>query len=471
MMTIATIWEEFLQIIKQEAGSRVVDTWFKAVTLREWNASHHTVTLTVPNQFVCDWIKSHYTTLMATHLSRLLHVSTVKLAFRVMDHEVAEAQLIEPVLSTSTPVVIERSAAQETRSSSVAPLVKKRSAINSTYTFETFVVGPSNSLAYAACQAVAQSPGNTYNPIFLYGGSGLGKTHLLHAIGNKVKELNPNAVVLYQTVDRFVNEFIHAIRFDKTYLFQERYKSVDLLLIDDIQFISNKEQTQEAFFNIFNTLYDCKKQIVFTSDTVPQDIKGLAERLRSRLAWGLVADLSMPSLETKIAILKKKAESSSCQGYELNDDVAHFIASQVVGNIRELEGALIRVIAFASLTGKAITLDLAHQVLGKEHTVNSSLVVDFSQVARCLGNHYPYSLQDLRSKDRNKELSFVRQLAMFFMKKLTDKSLRDIGSFLGGRDHSTVLHAIDKVQGQINNDDLLRHRLHVIEKEIISSSG
>lgn len=460
---IQTIWEQFLTIIKEEAGNHVVDTWFKAVTLRRWDSFTKEVYLEAANTFVRDWIKGNYTTLIQTHLSRLLHVETLKVVFMLKGENAPF--VVNPVSMTHSlqpsPNATERNSSAEQDSSTIVPY-KKPSTIARTHTFDTFVVGPSNSLAYAAAQAVADKPGNLYNPLFFYGCSGLGKTHLLHAIGNEVKNKNPKAVVLYQTADRFVNEFIHAIRFDKVHKFKEKYKMVDVLLIDDIQFISNKEQTQEAFFHIFNSLYDLHKQIVFSSDSIPQDIQGVAERLRSRLAWGLVADVRTPTLETKIAILKKKAETTQ---ETLTDEVAHFIASHAVSNIRELEGSLVRVMAFASLTNQKLTLELAKRVLIKP-SESKSTMVDFEGIVKCLHAYYPYKLDDLRSKLRSKEISIARQIAMFLMKKMTDKSLRDIGIYLGGRDHSTVLYALSKVEEQCKQDVEFQNHIKKIEDDI-----
>jgi chromosomal replication initiator protein len=300
--------------------------------------------------------------------------------------------------------------------------------------------------------------------LFIYGCSGLGKTHLLHAIGNAIRERDKKSFVLYQTTDRFVNEFINAIRFDKVHKFEAKYRNIDVLLIDDVQFISNKEQTQEAFFHIFNSLHDSHKQIVFSSDTFPQDLAGLAERLRSRLAWGLVTDIQPPSIETKIAILKKKADASK---ELLSDEVAEFIASRVISNIRELEGSLIRVIAFASLTKQPITLELAKKVLVRTEEEVAPGQIDLEKVVRCVNKYYSYSLGDLRSKNRNKDLSFARQVTMFLMKKVTDKSLRDIGFYLGGKDHSTVMHALKKVQYQADSDHSFAAKLKKMEKEIL----
>ncbi len=459
------IWEEFLTIVREEIGSRVVETWFKAVSLHEWDPVYKVVYLKAPNQFVRDWIQSNYTSLIQFHLGRLLHVETPKIIFVGEEEKKEEAQGVARHERTQPAFTIIPAQALP-QATPHTTMVKAdqgpRMPITRNYSFDSFVVGPNNSLAYAAAYAVTEKPGYLYNPLFLYGGSGLGKTHLLHAIGNEVKTKNPKATVLYQSTDRFVNEFIHAIRFDKVHKFQAKYRDVDVLLIDDVQFISNKEQTQEAFFHIFNTLYESHKQIVLSSDTFPQNIQGLAERLRSRLAWGLVADIHMPSLETKIAILKKKAEMSN---EILDDEVAHFIAAREVPNVRELEGSLVRVMAFASLTKQPVCLDLAKKVLMRLPQAHS-IAVDFDRVVKCVGKYYSYNLHDLRSKSRNKDLSFARQIAMFLMKKVTDKSLRDIGEFLGGRDHSTVMHAISKVETEAATRTDFYAQLKRMEQEL-----
>lgn len=455
---VRDIWLEFLKIAKEEAGSRVVETWFKAVSLQRWDPAEKIVSLQAPNAFVQDWIKSNYMPLIELHLKRLLNVEQVKVQF------IGAQNIPDLPLATAAELVHVQPAQKIVPAES--PLHKKRISGHRSYSFDSFVVGPNNSLAYAAAQAVAEKPGMIYNPLFIYGGSGLGKTHLLHSIGNEIKLQHKRAVTLYQTADRFVTEFINAIRFDKVHQFQSKYKSVDVLLIDDIQFISNKEQTQEAFFHIFNALYDAEKQIVFSGDVFPHDISGIAERLKYRLSWGLVVDMHVPTLETKIAILKKKAEHHS---QLLPDDVAHFIASRVVSNVRELEGSLIRVMAFSSLTKQPITMEVAQKVLIRAQEVSQTRV-GFERIIKCMGKYYPYDLDALRSKNRSKELSFVRQVTMFLMKKITDKSLRDIGIFLGGRDHSTVMHALDKVQSHAQENNEFQVQLRKIEEDILSSA-
>lgn len=457
---VQNIWDDFLKIVKQEAGSRIVDTWFRAVTLRRWDPGNKTVYLQAPNRFVCEWIQGKYSSLISVNLERLFSVNDLKVVFEITNEKQKE-ETVE-VVSKSTEIIPAVAVKKKN-----LPVRSARTGdyINASHTFETFVVGSSNSLAYAAAKAITEKPGRLYNPLFLYGDSGLGKTHLLHAIGNEVKKKYEKVGVLYQTADRFVNEFIYAIRFDKVHKFKAKYKSVDILLIDDIQFISNKEQTQEAFFHIFNSLYDAHKQIVFSSDNIPQDISGLADRLCSRLACGLVADVRLPELETRVAIIKKKAEANN---EFLSDDVAHFIASRMVPSVRELEGSLIRVMAFASLTKQPITLDLAKKVLEYTARPQKQRTIDFNSVVKCLVKYYRYNLSELKSKARNKELSFVRQVAMFLMKEVTNKSLREIGYFLGGRDHSTVMHALSKVKKHAQINETFGCHLNTMKQEILS---
>jgi chromosomal replication initiator protein len=461
------IWQEFLKIAREEAGSRVVETWFKAVSLTQWDAHQKIVHLQAPNEFVKSWLQNNYLPLFQMHLGRLLQVNDPKIILTSeRDERMAgrDERAVRVVHAEDKPRDLPI-AIQPAKHAFASMVPKQTDHINRNFVFDTFVVGPSNSLAYAAAHAVSEKPGLLYNPLFVYGKSGLGKTHLLHAIGNAIRMKSKNASILYQPADRFVTEFINAIRFDKIHKFKAKYQSIDVLLIDDIQFISNKEQTQEAFFHIFNSLYEAGKQIVFSSDTYPTDIDGIADRLRSRLSCGLVTDIHVPSLETKIAILKKKACAS---GEELPDDVAHFIGSCVISNIRELEGGLIRVLAFATLTKQSVNLELAKRVLLRSMPAQKQRVIDFDHIIASIYKHYPYDPKELRAKGRNKELAFVRQIAMFLMKKHTDKSLRDIGTFLGGRDHSTVMHAIAKVEGLMVENSEFQKKIAEIEATIFS---
>ena len=454
------VWKEFLDIVREEAGSRIVETWFKAIVFDRWDAAQKTVYLIAPNSFVYNWVLKHYMNMMQLHLGRLLHEEAPRIELTVQGAEKKIVGAVKGYVARVIPASI-----ASVGKSLVRAGPKKLGSFNQNYLFDNFIVGPSNSLAYAAARAITEQPGLRYNPLFMYGKSGLGKTHLMYAIGNEIKSRYKDAQVLYQTADRFVTEFISAIRFNKVPTFQERYNKVDVLLIDDMQFISNKEHTQEAFFHIFNALYELRKQIVFSSDAYPHDIKGIAERLRSRLTSGLVTDLREPSLETKIAILKKK---SSMNEEPLSNEVAHFIASQGFCNIRELEGALIRVTAFAALTKQSITVALAQKVLLRVyHNAESpGSAINFKKIVRSVEKYSSYTMQDLCSKSRNREVSEARHLTMFLMKKLTGKSLRDIGAFLGGRDHSTVMHGLQKIEEHIKLDTGLRAKVTKLERDI-----
>ncbi|MBM3887141.1 chromosomal replication initiator protein DnaA [Candidatus Dependentiae bacterium] len=485
---VIVIWDEFLKILKEEAGSQLVETWFKSVRLDTWNSSTQYVVLRAPNQFVRSWIQDHYTELIKKHLGRLLSATSLKVSI-LCKEDVSETKNIIPASmttsneltssflpppigkkneSTATRAIVPRDTKTALVSKDRKTKKREGSNINPAYTFDSFVVGPTNSLAHAAAFAIGENLGKIYNPLYIYGGTGLGKTHLLHAIANEVKKQKPSVVIAYETSDNFINEFINAIRFDRSDQFRKRYELVDLFLLDDIQFFSNKEQTQEIFFHIFNSLYERQKQIILSSDTFPQEIKGLQNRLKSRMEWGLVADIQMPTLETKIAILKKKAEANNIQ---LSDDVADFIAERVLSNIRELEGALIRVCAFASLTNTPISLEMARKVLlnlgASQERRRDNIALD--NIIRVISRHYDVSPVDIKSKSRHKDIAAVRQVAFYLMKKLTYHSLQAIGASVGGRDHSTVIHAIQKVDTMIAGDKHFEAKIKQLEHEIISS--
>ncbi len=475
------IWEEFLKLIKEEAGSQVVETWFKAVTLDGWDTTTHTTTLTCPNQFVSKWIEEHYIPLIKTHLARLLHSPTVHVRLTCKNHmpkrniipasmahveqeqlqEKKSQQIIQPAVSSHTQP-LHQPAVQKNKSSLVRVSPKVTDQLQSSYVFDRFVVGPSNSLAHAAAHAICENPGGMYNPLFIYGGTGLGKTHLLHAIGNETRQLNSSLTVRYETSDHFINDFISSIRLDRIQQFRARYQAIDVLLVDDIQFLSNKGQTQEAFFHIFNTLHEQGKQIVLSSDTFPKEIPGIQNRLKSRMEWGLVADVQMPSLETKIAILKKKAEQHNIK---LPSNVSEFIASRIVSNIRELEGALIRVSAFATLTNEPISIEMTRKVLITLSEKKSS-DIQLETVLKTVAKHYGTSIHDIKSKKRHHEVALVRQVVLYLMKKLTLHSLQTIGKYVGGRDHSTVIHAIGKVESRLKYEHAFSQKIKLIEQEI-----
>jgi chromosomal replication initiator protein len=460
---VELIWQDFLKIAEAELGIRAVETWIKAVSFYRYDMTMKKVYLKAPNSFVKDWVKTHYSNLFEVHLKRLLQIDSILIHFFVGD-ETSASIIVDKDNSVSVPLTVQN---KKPRVNQYAPAKKVDShhvvnRMNSLYTFDSFVVGPNNSFAYAAARAVVDKLGKLYNPLLLYGGSGLGKTHLLHSIGNDVLASNPNAVVLYQTTDRFINEFINAIRFNQMQTFNAKYKQIDVLLIDDIQFMANKEQTQEAFFHIFNSLYDANKQIVFSSDILPRDLGGLADRLKSRLEWGLVADLQIPRLETKIAILKRKAFA---QNEILSDEAANLIARRAISNVRELEGSLIRVLAFASLTNQSVTVDLIGKVLGHEQQ-SHSVIIEFDAVTKAVQKHFFYGLTELRSKNRTKDISLARQITMYLMKQVTNKSLREIGEFLNRKDHTTIAHAVQRIDDLRKIDSDLDIRLQNLEREL-----
>jgi chromosomal replication initiator protein len=314
--------------------------------------------------------------------------------------------------------------------------------LNPRYTFDTFVVGSSNQFAHAAALAVAESPSKAYNPLYIYGGVGLGKTHLMHAIGHAIRARNKHLRLTYVSSERFMNELINAIRYDKTLAFREKYRNVDVLLIDDIQFLAGKERTQEEFFHTFNALYDAQKQIVITSDCPPREIPTLEERLHSRFEWGLIADIQPPDLETKVAILKKKAEQ---ERISLPDNVALFIASKIKSNIRELEGALIRLIAYSSLTGRPISLALAQETLRGLIDEEEEKTVTIELIQKTVADYFGLRVSDLKSKNNSRSVAEPRQIAMYLCKRLTTASLPEIGREFGGKHHTTVLHSINKI--------------------------
>ena len=336
------------------------------------------------------------------------------------------------------------------------------SGLSSRYTFESFVVGNSNQFAQAACQAVADLPSKAYNPLFIYGGVGLGKTHLLHAVGHQLSRSFRHLSVLYLSSERFTNELINAIRYDRTAEFRGKYRNIDLLLIDDIQFISGKERTQEEFFHTFNDLYEARKQIVLSSDAAPKEIPDLEERLRSRFEWGLIADIQPPDFETRVAILKKKAE---IEHVRLPDDVAYLIASRIKANIREIEGSLTRILAFGALSGREMTLDLAHEVLS-DLWGEDERVITIEHIQRKTAEFFQLKLSDLRARNRTRAIAFPRQIAMYLSRQLTHASLAEIGRAFGGKDHTTVLHAVEKLQTMLLEDPKLKRTVDTLTQGI-----
>ena len=420
------LWEKTLARIESKVNRHSFNTWFRPT--RQLSESGKTLAIQVPNAHFRDWLTKHYTGVIHESLDEL-DCRDVSVVF-----EAATTVSVEAPSLLTGPLDEERK--QET-----PPL-------NPKYTFDSFVVGTSNQFAHAAARAVAESPSRAYNPLFIYGGVGLGKTHLLHAIGQQIVRQSTNVRLVYISAEKFMNDLINAIRYDRILDFRRRLRSIDVLLIDDIQFIAGKERTQEEFFHTFNALYDAQKQIAISSDSPPRAIPTLEERLHSRFEWGLTADIQAPDLETKVAILRKKADA---ERVHVPDNVAIFIASKIKSNVRELEGSLIRLVAFSSLTGRPIDLQLAQDVL-RDLLPNEDRIINLDMIQKFVADHYSLKISDLKARNNSKSVALPRQIAMYMTKRLTKASLPDIGKGFGGKHHSTVIHSIRKVQGMRTAD-------------------
>ena len=420
------LWDEILARIETKVNRHSFYTWFRPTTFVADDRS--SVTVRVPNSLFKDWLTKHYSGVIGEALSEVRRPSlTVNF--------VADAQTDIAAIQLGS----DEAAVFDSPPPSQAPA---SAGLNPRYTFDSFIVGSSNQFAHAACRAVAEAPSRSYNPLFIYGGVGLGKTHLMHAVGQYVLQHDRNLKLTYISSERFMNEMINAVRYDRVLDFRERYRSVDVLLVDDIQFLAGKEGTQTEFFHTFNALYDSQKQIVLSSDCPPHEIPALEERLRSRFEWGLTADIQSPDLETRVAILKKKAET---EAVPLPDNVAMYIAGKIKSNIRELEGSLIRLIAFASLTGQEITLLLAQDVL-KNILDHEEKAVTIEFIQKFVADYYNLKLVELKARNNSKSVAMPRQIAMYLCKALTHASLPEIGRSFGGKHHSTVIHSIRKVE-------------------------
>jgi chromosomal replication initiator protein len=417
----SNLWDQVLSRIEAKVNRHSFYTWFKPTTFVDEREGG--VRVRVPNTLFRDWLTKHYSAVIDEAFAELDRPGTA-IVFVTDD--------AMPALPPAAHIDEEP----------VEALAVEEGALSSRYSFDTFIVGPSNQFAHAACRAVAEAPSRSYNPLFIYGGVGLGKTHLMHAIGHYVVSHLRTLKLTYISSERFMNEMINAVRYDRVLDFRERYRSVDVLLVDDIQFLAGKEGTQTEFFHTFNALYDSQKQIVISSDCPPHEITHLEERLRSRFEWGLIADIQAPDLETKTAILKKKAET---EGVPLPDNVAIYIAGKIKSNIRELEGSLIRLIAYASLTGREISLPLAQDVL-RNVLQNDERAITIEIVQKAVADHYSLKLTDLKSKNNSKSVAMPRQIAMYLCKALTNASLPEIGKSFGGKHHSTVIHSIRKIE-------------------------
>lgn len=446
------IWDKTLNIIKNEDTLTIVgfETWIKGC--EPISISNNTIKFSVPNAFTKDVIESKY---------KLLFINSIKQASsKLYNVEFS----VHSEIDSEDDIYNTQNKNTNNRNNSISVNEVMSTTLNPKYTFNSFVIGNSNRFAHAASLAVAESPAKAYNPLFIYGGVGLGKTHLMHAIGHFVLQNNPNAKVEYVSSEKFTNELINAIKHDKNEEFRNKYRKVDILLIDDIQFIAGKEGTQEEFFHTFNALYDANKQIILSSDRPPKEIPTLEDRLRSRFEWGLIADIQVPDFETRMAILKKKAD---VENINVSNDVMVYIATKIKSNIRELEGALIRIVAYSSLTNRSITVDLASEALKDIISKKQSKHITINTIQDVVSSYFNLTIDDLKSQKRNRNIAFPRQIAMYLSRKLTDMSLPKIGEEFGGRDHTTVIHAYEKISDIVNgNDESMQSTIDDITKKL-----
>lgn len=442
-MNIEEAWTKTVEAIGSKVGSQTFDLWFRPLKFVQLQDQH--VILEVPNKFFQEWIEDHYPGIISETITKLLK-KEVSVKYKIYE-------------KTEDPVVKKIETKQENRR---AKLASRGIYLSPKFVFETFVIGSSNQFAHAAAQAIADAPGKAYNPLFIYGGVGLGKTHLMNAIGNKILDNNPDTKLIYAPAEQFTNEFVYSMRNDKMDEFKSKYRNLDVLVIDDIQFIAGKSGTQEEMFHTFNALYDTQKQIVFSSDRPPRDISPITERLRSRFGMGLIADISIPDVETKMAILGKKSE---IEGITLPEDVSFFLASKIKSNIRDLEACMIRLGAHSSLTGQDISIEMAKNVLKDLiHDEEKALTVDNIQKIVC--EYYGLKVQDIKAKKRTRDIAFPRQVAMYLSKTLTDSSLSEIGKNFGGKDHSTVIHACKLIEEKRKKDDEFDQNVDYLTKKI-----
>ena len=446
------LWKSVLSRLEPRLDPHTFNTWLRPTALawQDEGALH----VSVPNEVFRDWLRDNYSDLIREALAELTG-SPLAVEFTTGGTSLAQERPRPAVQSTAADPLTDVARVATLPFEESGPI---SGPLNSKYTFESFVVGASNQLAHAAARAVAKSPSRSYNPLFLYGGVGLGKTHLMHAIGHKILEETPDVRLVYISSERFMNELINSIRYDRTFEFREKYRNIDVLLMDDIQFLAGKERTQEEFFHTFNALYDSQRQIVLTSDSPPKEILTLEERLRSRFQWGLLADIQAPDLETKIAILRKKAEG---EDVDIPDDVMLFIASNSKSNIRELEGALIRLVAYSSLTGVPIVVELARSVL-RDSLNTRAAVITIDTIQENVAEHFGLRAGDLRAKSNARRITQPRQIAMFLCKRLTNHSLPEIGRAFGGKHHSTVIHSVRKVEHDCEKNEDIHRVVHTL---------
>ncbi|HEY0547233.1 MAG TPA: chromosomal replication initiator protein DnaA [Pyrinomonadaceae bacterium] len=462
-----SLWTNILSAVEKRLNRQSFETWFRPIQFEGCDDSEQTLHLRVPNQVVKDWVSTNYSEVLDESLQELnlaeYHVDwTVENAETGSLGDLAEDErddffITQPASSngkskTSSLFTLLEAAESDGLTPGATTFVDIEPielSLNPKYTFQTFVVGSCNQFAHAASLAVAEAPGKTYNPLYIYGGVGLGKTHLMHAAGHAIKERNRHLRLSYISAEKFMNELINAIRYDKTQTFREKYRSIDVLLMDDIQFMAGKERTQEEFFHTFNALYDGQKQIVISSDCPPREIPTLEERLHSRFEWGLIADMEPPDLETKVAILKRKAD---LDGVTLPDDVAFFIASKVKSNIRELEGSLVRLVAISSLRGLPISKMLAQDAIRNIAEDDQPAGITIEQIQQIVASHYRLRVDELKSKNNARQIAVPRQVAMYLCKRLTKHSFPEIGREFGGKHHTTVIHSVEKIEALVLKD-------------------
>ncbi|WP_026476756.1 chromosomal replication initiator protein DnaA [Alkaliphilus transvaalensis] len=441
---LSEIWDKTENLIKTELTEVSFNTWIKAIEPISMEGNQ--IILGVPNDFTKGILNTRYVTLISN-------------AIKQITSKKYEIEFVIPTEDNIETIKKEHSKSQ--KSSSIDTSLSSTN-LNPKYTFDTFVIGNSNRFAHAASVAVSEAPAKAYNPLFIYGGVGLGKTHLMHAIGHFILENDPKARVAYVSSETFTNELINSIRDDRNVEFRNRYRNVDVLLVDDIQFIAGKERTQEEFFHTFNALHESNKQIIISSDRPPKEIPTLEDRLRSRFEWGLITDIQPPDFETRIAILRKKAQM---ENIDVPNEVTIFIAKKIQANIRELEGALIRIVAYSSLTNSEITVDLASEAL-KEIFSSKPKQLNIPLIKEVISKRFNIKLEDIDSKKRTRAIAYPRQIAMYVTRELTDLSLPKIGEEFGGRDHTTVMHAHDKISNDILSDSNLKETIESIMKEL-----
>jgi chromosomal replication initiator protein len=463
------VWTNLLQAVEKRLNHQSFETWFSSIQFNGYDENDRVIHLKAPNQVVKDWVSSNYSDVLDASLKEL-NLASCHVDWAVDENSLTEPEVGDNRIEDEVEYSLTNSGTDngQGNSSSLLSLLEAAESdglapsattfvdieplelsLNPKCMFQTFVVGSCNQFAHAAALAVAEAPGKTYNPLYIYGGVGLGKTHLMHAIGHAIKERNKYLRLSYISAEKFMNELINSIRYDKAQTFREKYRSIDVLLMDDIQFMAGKERTQEEFFHTFNALYDKQKQIVISSDCPPREIPTLEERLHSRFEWGLIADMEPPDLETKVAILKRKAD---LDGVTLPDDVAFFIAGKVKSNIRELEGSLVRLIAISSLRGVPISKMLAQDAIRNIADDDQPAGITIEQIQRVVSANYKLKTEELKSKNNSRHIAVPRQVAMYLCKRLTKHSFPEIGREFGGKHHTTVIHSVDKIEALVAKD-------------------